>query len=575
MSHWIYHSPPGETARLLESRMALHPAIAEILAKTGITALDAAERHIGPTLAQLSDPFQITNVDATVARLVRAIDARERIAILGDYDVDGVTSTTLLVSVLRELGAETPHYYVPRRLEEGYGMSAASIERVLADGPFSLFVALDCGTNSVDETNTLVQHGADVIIIDHHRSKAPTGTKSILVNPHVNDTRGACPPPWRNLCTVGLVFKVCHALLKHLRARGDAAAQRVILKEHLDLVAMGTIADLVPLTDENRLLTYHGLRQLRQTTREGLRALMQTSGITQGSPILPTDISFRIGPRINASGRLADALLPVEMLLSPDATHCAAIAGQLNEMNRERQEIERQVSIEAQAQLEPFAPAASALVAFGDWHPGVVGIVAGKLCRHFNRPCIVLGREGRWAKGSGRSIARLNLVDALQPCATFLESWGGHPMAVGITVEWDKAEQLREHFDASVKKILSTGTAADDTLTIAAWLGCMHITDDLLDQLEKLHPFGEGNPEPTFGISDITLRTPPVLFGESNYRFQIPLDYRRRLGIVAWRKADRIPPLEVPIDLAVKLTWNHYNGRRYPQAELMDWRLSD
>ncbi|MDR2844632.1 MAG: single-stranded-DNA-specific exonuclease RecJ, partial [Puniceicoccales bacterium] len=467
--NWIYNSPSGDAARSLESGLSIHPAIAEILVKAGFDTPDAAERHLHPKLANLSDPFLIGKIDATVTRLIHALETHERIAIMGDYDVDGVTSTTLLVSILRALGAD-PRYYIPRRLEEGYGMSHASIERVLADGPFTLFIALDCGTNSVEEIHTLATHGLDVIVIDHHRSKSPTSDECLLVNPHVHDTTGDGSPA-RVLCTVGLVFKVCHALLKRLREKGTGAAVNIVLKEYLDLVAMGTIADLVPLTGENRVLTAHGLRQLRQSTRLGLRALMQTSGIVAGNQILPSDISFRLGPRINASGRLADALLPVEMLLSADPDRCAEMAEQLSAMNRERQEIERQVSVEALAQLNAADPASHGLVACGDWHPGVVGIVAGKLCRHFNRPCIVLGKEGRWAKGSGRSVSHINLVEALQPCADILESWGGHPMAVGVTIAWENVPRLRAGFSAAVEKILCHGGTPEETLPIAAWLG--------------------------------------------------------------------------------------------------------
>jgi single-stranded-DNA-specific exonuclease len=575
MNNWTYHPPPGDIAGTLESGLRIHPAIAEILTKQGIHSLEDADRYLHPRLAHLADPFLITNIGATVERIALALERHERIAVLGDYDVDGVTSTTLLVSILRALGADpTPRYYVPRRLEEGYGMSAASIERVLADGPLDLFIALDCGTNSVAETHSLSARGMDVIIIDHHRSKDPPADDCILVNPHVHDTTGP-GAPWRSFCTVGLVFKVCHALLKHLRNATHSAAAAIVLKDHLDLVAMGTVADLVPLIGENRLLTSHGLDLLRSTTRIGLRALKQASGILEDARILPSDISFRLGPRINASGRLADALLPVEMLLCNDPEKCAQIASRLNDMNRERQDIEREVCAEATAQLEALAGSLPhALVAHGDWHPGVVGIVAGKLCRQFNRPCIVLGKEGTMAKGSGRSVARINLVEALQPCSDILESWGGHPMAVGVSIESGKVPELRERFNASVCALLSNTPHLEESIQISAWLDNIQITDDFLEQLETLQPFGEGNPEPVFGVADVTLRTAPVFFGESNYRFQILLSGWRRLGVVAWRKADRPPPVDTPLDLAVKLGWNYYNNRRYPQAELLEWRLA-
>jgi len=577
MNNWIYHSPRNSVAAVLESRLGLHTAIAEILVKNGLTAPEAVERHLHPRLAHLGDPDKITNVRAVAERLADALTRNERIAIMGDYDVDGVTSTTLLVSVLRALGGN-PRYYVPRRLEEGYGLSREAIARASLDGPFSLFVALDCGTNSVDEIRSLAAAGSEVIVIDHHRSKEEAACDCcLLVNPHVNDT-GDDGAPWRVFCTVGLVFKVCHSLLKILRERGNTAAGAIVLRHFLDLVAMGTVADLVPLTGENRLLASHGLRQLEKTTRTGLRSLMRASGLHDGARLQPSDVSFRIGPRINASGRLADAILPVEMLLADDAGACDAAAARLNEMNRERREIEQRVHDEALRQLEALAEQfPNALVAHGEWHPGVVGIVAGKLCRRFNRPCVVLGSEGAFAKGSGRSVAGISLVEALAPASDILDSWGGHPMAVGVTVRAPLVTELRHRFNASVGEMLGGAAPPEPARVIAAWMDAAHITDEFLDQLELLQPFGEQNPEPVFGLADVTLDRPPTRFGEdgANFRFQIPLGQCRRLGVVAWRKSEREPEAGVALDLAVRLGWNYYNGRRYPQAELLDWRLAE
>ncbi len=474
------------------------------------------------------------------------------------------------------LFAKLPEPPVYRRAEDPSRKAAQALlpemERVLAEEKFGLFVALDCGTNSVEEIRLLRQRGLDVIVIDHHRAKQVEDAGCILVNPHVSaEENGATA-----LCTVGLVFKVCHALLKRLREQNHPVAQEIILKEYLDLVAMGTIADLVPLVRENRILTSHGLRQLQQTARPGLQALMEVSGIKPGGPLHPTDVSFRLGPRINASGRLADAVLPVDMLLSSDAARCQEMAARLNDMNRERQDIERLVSEEAMAQLQAQTDLEQqrGLVVYGEWHPGVVGIVAGKLSRHFNRPCIVLGREGKWAKGSGRSVAGISLVEVLHHCDALLESWGGHPMAVGVMLEAARVEEFRRAFNQAVETALQAGEIPEEPINIAAWIGDIDISDEFLDQVEMFQPFGEGNPEPVFGISDITLRVEPIVFGENNFRFQILLDYRRKLGVVAWRKADRVPPVGVPLDLAVKLGWNYYNGRKYPQAELIDWRLA-
>lgn len=567
---WLFQETCGDTAGRLSETLALHPVVAGLLLRMGATDTESAEAFLRPRLDHVCDPLKVANLERAVDRITAALDAKETIAVLGDYDVDGVTSTTLLVSVLRHLGAD-PKFFVPRRLEEGYGLSVAALERMLASGPVKLFIALDCGTNSHAEIAMLRARGVDVIVIDHHRSKLDTLPDCILVNPHVHDAQDA---PWLNLCTVGLTFKVAHGLLKKLRQRGDAAAHTLVMREYLDLVALGTVADLVPLTRENRVLTHHGLRQLRATKREGVRALMKVSRIAQDNELHPVDISFRLGPRINASGRLADAALPVEMFLASDPEVCRRAAESLEEMNRERQEIEKVVFEEAKTQLSGYGPEHRGLLAHGEWHPGVVGIVAGKLARHFNRPCIVLGSEGVFAKGSGRSVAGISLVEVLQDCGGMLEAWGGHPMAVGITVKADRVPEFREKFNRAVTDWLHAGRVPDATLTVSGWLRQEDITDTLLDQLELLHPHGEGNPEPVFAIAEVVLRDAPLFFGENNFRFQIPSAPGRRVGVVAWRKADNPPPVGKPLDLALRLGWNHYNGRKYPQAELVDWRES-
>ena len=567
---WLFHDTDSAVAAALAEGLDLHPAVAGLLVRLGATDAASAERFLNPRLDHVGDPLKVARLEEAVDRLILALDRGEKVAVLGDYDVDGVTSTTLLVSVLRALGL-TPAYFVPRRLEEGYGLSRAALERALSQDNFSLFIALDCGTNSLDEVALLRSRGLDVLIIDHHRSKNEPAGDCILVNPHVHDAPDA---PWRNLCTVGLTFKVAHGLLKKLRLRGDERAHRIVMREYLDLVALGTIADLVPLTEENRVMTHHGLRQLRATKREGVKALMKVSRIAPDAELHPVDVSFRLGPRINASGRLADAALPVEMLLGEDPETCRRAAESLDEMNRERQEIEKVVFEEAKNQLSLYGAEHRGLLAYGDWHPGVVGIVAGKLARHFNRPCIVLGREGRFAKGSGRSVAGISLVEVLKDCSPLLEAWGGHPMAVGITLLADRADEFRTAFNRGVTEWLKAGRVPEASITVSAWLDAADITDGLLDQLDRLHPHGEANPEPVFALRGVTLRERPLFFGENNFRFQLTVAPGRRIGVVAWRKADNPPPSDKPVDLAIRLGWNHYNGRKYPQAELVDWRPS-
>lgn len=568
---WTYTPLPADEVEALSRRAGVSPILAELLLRGGLGDDAAAARFLRPALAEINDPFRLSNVDLAVARLCRALEAREEIVVLGDYDVDGVSSTALLVSVLRRFGAD-PRYVVPRRMEDGYGLSRSAIDRALEQGRPQLFIALDCGTNSHVEVDYLHSLGVDVLVIDHHRSKEKPLERGILINPHVYP--GEDDAAWRNLCTVGLVFKLAHGLVKRLREENHPVAFRIKLRDYLDLVAMGTVADLVPLTGENRIFARFGLRILQGAERPGLRALMQVAGVRPGQDLMPVDISFRLGPRINASGRLADAALSVDLLLSEDSQFCDDTAQQLDAFNRERQEIERQITDEAERMIETQFAHLPGIVLFGEnWHPGVVGIVAGRVTRKYNRPCVVLGNEGDTAKGSGRSIDGINLVEVLGQCSTHLSSWGGHPMAVGVALSKSNVQAFREHFAAAVRAHAG-GDLMEAELAIAAWLPLDQVRERLMEELEQLHPFGQANPEPVFGLGRVVLRQRPEVFKQVHFRFQIEDGRGRRLFGVAWKLAHRLPPAGVPLDLAVKLTWNHFNDRKLLQLELIDWRLA-
>ena len=569
---WIHTPLPAAEMQEVCERLEISPILAELLARNGLKETAAASQFLRPALAGLQDPFLLVNLDAAVARLRRAIERKETLVVLGDYDVDGVSSTAFLVSVLRRFGLD-PRFVVPRRLEEGYGLSRGAIDRALEAGKPDLFIALDCGTNSHDELAYLQAQGVDAIVIDHHRSKEKPLAGGILVNPHVHARPG--DEPWRDLCTVGLVFKLVHGLLKQLRAENHPVAFRIHLKEYLDLVAMGIVADLVPLVGENRILARHGLEILQHTRRRGLRALMDVSGLKPDQEIQPVDISFRIGPRINASGRLADAALSVELILSEDAAFCVDAARQLDGFNRERQEIERAITEVAERMVEEQYADSHGIVLFNkDWHPGVVGIVASRVTRKYHRPCIVLGEENGLAKGSGRSIYGLNLVETLGECADLLTSWGGHPMAVGISLPRANLEAFRERFTTAVR-VSQQGLFSEPGLEIACWLTLEQIREALLTELEVLHPFGQGNPEPVFGLRGVRFRQRPEVFKEQHFRFHLEDERGRRIYGVAWKLAHRLPPVGAPVDLAVQVAWNVYNDRKLLQMELLDWRPAE
>ncbi|HTO02662.1 MAG TPA: DHHA1 domain-containing protein, partial [Opitutus sp.] len=454
------------------------------------------------------------------------------------------------------------------------GLSRSAIDRALEGGKPDLFIVLDCGTNSHEEVAYLRSQGIDVIVLDHHRSKeAPLD--GMLINPHVHVDETGSDGAWRHLCTVGLVFKLAHGLLKQLRAENHPVAFRIKLRDHLDLVALGTVADLVPLTGENRILARHGLAILQESRRPGLRALMEIAGVKPANGISPVDISFRLGPRINASGRLADAALSVELLLSEDEAFCQETAQQLDAFNRERQDIERKITEEAERMIETDYANLPGIVLFSEaWHPGVVGIVAGRVTRKYNRPCVVLGNEGDMAKGSGRSIDGVNLVEVLGTCCEQLTSWGGHPMAVGIALRKEHLPEFRERFAQAVCDHAGSDIA-ECRLDLAAWLEPEQISPRLMEELDRLHPFGQGNPEPTFGVRGVILQSKPEVFKAAHFRFQFDDGRGRRLHGVAWKMAGRIPPVGVPIDLAVELKWNFFNDRKFLQLCLIDWRPTE
>jgi single-stranded-DNA-specific exonuclease len=571
---WIHTPVPAGKAEELSRSAGVGPVVAELLIRGGHADPAEALEFLRPELSRLEDPFLLGNIAPAVARIRSAILAREKIVVLGDYDVDGVSSTAFLVSVLRRFGLD-PSFVVPRRSEDGYGLSRSAIDRALEAGRPGLFIALDCGTNSHDEIAYLSGQGIDVLVVDHHRSKDGASQEGILVNPHVGAASGLpAQAAWQHLCTVGLVFKLMHGLLKQLRSEGHPVAERVKLRDYLDFVAMGTIADLVPLVGENRILAKTGLRILKETTRPGLRALMEVSGIAASQTMQPVDISFRLGPRINASGRLADAALSVELLLSDDPVFSMETARQLDAFNRERQDIERKITEEAEAMIEAQYKGDAGIVLFSeDWHPGVVGIVAGRVSRHYNRPCIVLGNEGDMAKGSGRSVDGISLVEILSRCPEGLTSWGGHPMAVGVSLPKAELAGFRARFDAAVRAHVGGGIA-DAQLNISAWLDPEQIADDLMNELDALHPYGQGNPEPVFGLRGVAFRRRPEIFKARHFRFRLEDSRGRPLSGVAWKMADRIPPLGEPVDLAVELNWNFFNDRKSLQLELVDWRRS-
>lgn len=525
--------------------------VAEILHRRGITA---PEIFLKPRLQDLRDPFEVRGLDRAVHRLLAAADSGERVTLYGDYDVDGVSSLALLRAALAAYGVEAS-VTLPHRLEEGYGLSEEGLARCLEETSPSLVVAVDCGTTSLHEARWLAGKGVDLIVLDHHEA-SPEGLPACaaIVNPKVTGEH-----PY--LCSAGVVFKVVHGMLK-TRPLDRSAFD---LRSHLDLVALATVADIVPLVGENRLLVRHGLAELARTTRPGLVALKKMAGLD--GKLAASDIGFRLGPRLNAAGRLDTARHAFDLLVARDLTTADELAGLLDDQNRERQQVELAVFQEALAQADVLGDVPAYVLSGSSWHPGVVGIVASRIARHFHRPAFVIGYDDHGlGKGSARSIPGISLTAVIQACRDLLVKGGGHEMAAGITIHRDQVGSFRE---AVVRSIGTTTDPAVFQPVVApdAVARIDELNDDLLDHWESMGPFGQGFGEPLLVARGVEPASAPRVLKEKHYK--IPVRQGRGFCDAIWFGAAARGPLPAPPwDIVFHLEANEWNGRRSPQMKV-------
>ena len=554
---WVHASPVAEALELAR-QLDLHPQVASLLWHRGYRDRDKVTAFLDPRLQSLGDPFQLTDLRRAAERILQAIAARQKMVIFGDYDVDGITSSALLWRILRRLGADV-ETFLPLRMEEGYGLSQDGVERCVELHKPAVLIAVDCGTTAVKQVAWLRERGIDVVIIDHHALPPELPAAHALVNPQRD---GAL----EYLASVGLVFKVCHGLLK-LAGEGNG---KIDLREYLDLVAMGTVADIVPLVEENRVLVRRGLRQLEHTLWPGLRALIEVSQVS--FPVTAQDIGFRLGPRLNASGRLGDAMLSLRLLQTDNRDEAVSIAAELNRNNRERQAVEMETFLQAEAQLqETYDPARDwGIVLSGqNWHWGVIGIVASRLQKRYHRPTIVIGlNDEGMGKGSGRSIDGISIVKALQASAEFLELFGGHDMAAGLNIRAERVDAFRENFSRLVR-----AQAGDDvfqsTLALSGAISLPEVSDHLYRKFEELAPFGRMNAEPVFLFESITYTRPAQHFGKNHVKLFVRGEQGEieavgfGLGQHDWSR--------VPTRIAGTLDWDDYRNR--VQLRIADWQV--
>ena len=520
--------------------------IARLLSRKGFRCAEEVDAFLRPRLGSLSDPFLLPQMRAAVSRILEALNRRERIVLFGDYDVDGVTSMTLLAEMLRAYGG-APELFLPLRMEEGYGLSQESIERCLGQYRPQLLIAVDCGTSSVKEIADLRERGVDVIVLDHHEPKSALPDCFAIVNPKTADSG------FEYLCSVGIVFKLCHALLK------TRPLPEFDLKSKLDLVALGTVADIVPLRAENRVLVQRGAIEIARTSRIGLRKLMQVAGVRP--PILPEDIGYRLGPRLNAAGRLSTAEKSLRLLLTDGDGEATMLAAELDRQNRERQEVEKQIfDLAIEKIKDRFDPARDAAIVVGarGWHQGVLGIVASRVARRYHRPTIVIGfDENGIGKGSGRSIEGLNLVEALSCCAERLDKFGGHEMAAGLALHEKNFELFAEAFRKAASEVLS-GEALLPCVRLDHELAFTDIDIGFLGWHEMLQPFGNGNSQPLFLARQVEPVAPPRVVNDKHLILRLRQGNRHRRAVFFDGMTNPLPP--TPWDIAFRIRADEYDG---------------
>jgi single-stranded-DNA-specific exonuclease len=554
--HWIIAAPCADADPGIPwTDICGLSCIVELLKRKGFSSADEVSAFLAPRLRSLSDPFLLPNMSTAVARIFEAIDRGERIALFGDYDVDGVTSLALLAEMLRAFGAE-PALFLPLRMEEGYGMSPESVERCCAQHDPQLVIAVDCGTSSVAEIASLKERGIDVIVLDHHEPKSALPDCVAVVNP-----KAAPDSPFEYLCSVGIVFKLCHALLKTRPAPGFD------LKAQLDLVALGTVADIVPLEKENRIFVQRGMRELATSKRLGVRKLMEVAAVK--APVGAEHIGFRLGPRLNAAGRLATAEKSLRLLLTTDEQEAQELAAFLDTQNRERQAVERTIYEQAGEKLkQTFDPKRDAAIVLGsrDWHPGVLGIVASRLARKYHRPTILVAFDSAGlGKGSGRSIEGLSLVEALESCGLHLEKFGGHEMAAGLAMHEQNFETFAAAFRQAARELLSDEDL-EPRLHLDHELTFSQLNDELLRWQQALEPFGNANFHPLFFARGIEPAAEPQVLKEKHLVLRLKQKNHFRRAIFFDGATSPLP--EPPWDIAFRVTGDEYEGETRLQIQV-------
>ncbi len=561
-TQWLVATPAP--AALLRNFPGTHPLLAQLLCQRGLTSPDEARVFLHGPGARV-DPFALKGMSAAVSRIRQALRNDEAIVVYGDFDADGVTATALLLQTLTALGARV-RPYIPDRVGEGYGLNCAALTR-LAEAGARLVITVDCGVRAVEEVAAGMAAGLDLIITDHHSVGAELPPALAVINPK----QAGCASKSQNLAGAGLAFRLAQALLR--TARNDRRDVRLQERDLLDLVALGTVADLADLADlENRALVREGLRVINEARRPGVRALLRVTGLAPGT-VRARDIAFRLGPRINAAGRLDSAMLACRLLTSDDAAAAAGLATSLQSLNEQRRNLTQAAQEDINQELESLDDVKPLIFTAREGiSPGIVGLVAGRLCETWQRPTIVMEQGAQESRASCRSIPQFDITHALDQCADLLLRHGGHAQAAGFTVHNDNLPALRERLSLLAEQALA-GHTLRPTLDIDAEVTARQLTTELLDELELLEPTGFGNPQSLFLLRKMRI-TERRLVGRdgSHLKLRLAAGGGRALDAIAFRQGPQSDQLPSQVDLVFQLERNDWNGRRRLQLNVQDMR---
>ncbi len=555
------------------------PVVAQLLVGRGVYQSADAKCFLDSKLAGLRDPVELPGVPKAAEIITAAIAAKTPITVYGDFDADGMTGTAILVNGLRLLGADV-NYFIPNRLEDGYGLNLDSIETLYRRGR-RLLISVDCGITAVEHAKRCRELGMTLIITDHHRGGDELPDADAIVHPKLPGTSY----PFGELCGAGVAFKLAWALCQQAcGAKKVTDAMRDYLMQSLALAAIGTIADMVPLLDENRILVHHGLRALRGNPLPGIKALLKLTKNDNKSTLTSEDVAFAIAPRLNAAGRLGQAQLAVELMTAPAGDRVTALAEYIEQLNVSRDSLQRSVQLaagkQANADFDPESDPALVLAGVG-WHQGVIGVVAGRLADRYNKPVIVLSLDAtgsRAAVGSGRAGSpHVDIHSALAECANRLVRFGGHTAAAGLTIEESQIDYFRSDFFEAVSKQIADVNPVQELL-IDAQAPLTQMNLQTVSQIEQLSPFGQGNPRPILVASEVTLVEPSRRMGNGERHLSLRLAQSSvELRAVAFGQGDWCDPLNEcagPIDVAFRPVISEYGGYRRVEMQLVDWRPS-